>query len=58
LLEELLEDIQPSQAEILQDLRRELGADLIVPVFFGVAEIDYGVRPFWQTSCAKPPNRV
>ncbi len=45
LLAELLEDIQPAQDEIIQDLRMELGADLIVPVFFGVAESDYGVRP-------------
>ncbi len=45
LLEELLEDIQPAQDEIIQDLRLELGADLIVPVFFGVAEMDFGVRP-------------
>ncbi|GEA27235.1 elongation factor G [Microcystis aeruginosa NIES-4325] len=44
LLEELLEDINPSQEEILQDLKQELGADQIVPVFFGMAERDYGVR--------------
>ena len=44
LLEELLEDINPSREEILQDLKQELGADQIVPVFFGMAERDYGVR--------------
>ena len=44
LLEELLEDINPSWEEILQDLKQELGADQIVPVFFGMAERDYGVR--------------
>ncbi len=44
LLEELLEDIEPPQEEIVQDLKMELGADLIVPVFIGVAEQDYGVR--------------
>jgi len=44
LLEELLEEIEPPQEEILQDLKMELGADLIVPVFMGVAEQDYGVR--------------
>ncbi|HAJ59088.1 MAG TPA: elongation factor G, partial [Cyanobacteria bacterium UBA8543] len=44
LLEELLEEIEPPQEEILQDLRMELGADLIVPVFMGIAEQDYGVR--------------
>lgn len=44
LLEELLEEIKPSPEEILQDLKLELGADLVVPVLFGVAEQDYGVR--------------
>ncbi|GAB4197754.1 MAG: elongation factor G [Coleofasciculaceae cyanobacterium] len=44
LLEELLEEIEPPQEEIVQDLKMELGADLIVPVFIGVAEQDYGVR--------------
>ena len=44
LLEELLEEIEPPQEEIIQDLKMELGADLIVPVFLGVAEQDYGVR--------------
>lgn len=45
LLEELLEEIRPSEAEIVGDLKMELGADLIVPVFFGMAEQDYGIRP-------------
>ncbi|WP_448598418.1 elongation factor G [Thermoleptolyngbya sp.] len=45
LLEELLEEIEPPQEEILTDLKMELGADLIVPVFIGVAEKDFGVRP-------------
>ena len=44
LLEELLEEIEPPQEEIVQDLKMELGADLIVPVFLGAAEQDYGVR--------------
>jgi len=44
LLEELLEDIDPSQEEIIKDLKQELSADLIVPVFMGIAEKDYGVR--------------
>lgn len=45
LLEELLEEIPPPTSEIMADLRWELGADLIVPVFFGSAQADYGVRP-------------
>lgn len=43
LLEELLEDIEPPQEEILQDLKKELGADQIVPVFLGIAEQECGV---------------
>jgi elongation factor G len=45
LLEELIAEIEPDPEEIVQDLRMELGADLVVPVFVGVAELDYGVRP-------------
>jgi elongation factor G len=45
LLEELLEEIEPDEDEILQDLKMELGADLIVPVFLGCADRDFGVRP-------------
>jgi elongation factor G len=37
LLEELLEEIKPPQEEIVKDLKMELGADLIVPVFIGIA---------------------
>jgi elongation factor G len=56
LLEELLEDIPPAQDEIIQDLRLELGADLIVPVFFGVAESDYGVRPLLAALLREAPE--
>lgn len=44
LLEELLEEIEPPTEEIVKDLKMELGADLIVPVFIGAAELEYGVR--------------
>lgn len=56
LLEELLEDIEPEQEEILKDLKLELGADLIVPVFFGVAEQDYGVRPLLEALYREAPE--
>jgi elongation factor G len=56
LLEELLEDIEPPQEEILQDLKMELGADLVVPVFFGVAEQDYGVRPLLEALLREAPE--
>lgn len=56
LLEELLEDIEPPQDEILQDLKMELGADLIVPVFMGIAEQDFGVRPLLEALLREAPD--
>lgn len=56
LLEELLEDIEPPQDEILQDLKMELGADLIVPVLIGIAEQDYGVRPLLEALLREAPD--
>jgi elongation factor G len=56
LLEELLEDIEPDQEEILKDLKLELGADLVVPVFFGIAEQDYGVRPLLEALLREAPE--
>lgn len=56
LLEELLEEINPPQEEIIQDLKMELGADLVVPVFFGVAEQDYGVRPLLEALLREAPE--
>jgi elongation factor G len=55
LLEELLEEIEPPQEEIIQDLKMEFGADLIVPVFMGVAEQDYGVRPLMDALLREAP---
>ena len=48
LLEELLDDIEPPQVEVLQDLKTELGSDLIVPVFVGVA-----AAGFWGPTAAR-----
>lgn len=56
LLEELLEEIEPPQEEIILDLKMELGADLIVPVFMGVAEQDYGVRPLIEALLREAPT--
>ncbi|MGB6167471.1 MAG: elongation factor G [Geitlerinemataceae cyanobacterium] len=56
LLEELLEEIDPPQDEILKDLKMELGADLIVPVFLGVAENDYGVRHLLDALVREAPE--
>lgn len=55
LLEELLEDIPPSKEEILQDLKQELSADQIVPVFLGIAEQEYGVRPLLDALIKEVP---
>jgi elongation factor G len=43
LLEELLEDVQPPTDEVYGDLAKDLADDLIVPVFFGSAEADFGI---------------
>ncbi|MFO5494865.1 MAG: elongation factor G, partial [Cuspidothrix sp.] len=56
LLEELLDDIEPPQEEIFKDLKLELGADLVVPVFFGVAEQDFGVRPLLEALLREVPE--
>ncbi|AFY54482.1 translation elongation factor 2 (EF-2/EF-G) [Rivularia sp. PCC 7116] len=56
LLEELLEDIEPNQEEIIKDLKLDLGSDLVVPVFFGVAEQDYGVRPLLSALLKEAPE--
>ena len=56
LLEELLEDIEPPQEEIVKDLKMELGADLIVPVFLGVAERSAGVRPLLEALRREAPD--
>lgn len=56
LLEELLEEIEPPQEEIIKDLRMELGADLIVPVFMGIAEQDYGVRHLLDAMLRESPT--
>lgn len=55
LLEELIEEIDPPQEEILRDLKQDLSADLIVPVFFGIAESDYGVRPLLDALVKETP---
>ncbi|MEB3229277.1 MAG: elongation factor G [Synechocystis sp.] len=56
LLEELMEEIAPPQAEIEQDFKQELGADLIVPVVIGVAEQDFGVRPLLDILAKEAPE--
>jgi len=56
LLEELLDEIEPSQEEIIQDIKLELSADLIVPVMIGVAGQDFGVRPLLDALVREAPD--
>ena len=56
LLEELLEEINPAPEEILADLKQDLEEDLIVPVFLGVAEQDYGIRPLLNALVKETPT--
>lgn len=56
LLEKLLAEIAPTKDEILQDLRKELTADQIVPVVFGMADRDYGVRPLLDILVKEAPS--
>ncbi len=44
LMEELLEEAVPPVEEIYADLRKDLQSDLMVPVFFGSAEQDLGIK--------------
>ena len=48
LLEQLLEDVQPSKDEIYRQLTQDLRRDLIVPVFLGSGQQDHGVRRLWK----------
>ncbi|HUH84048.1 MAG TPA: elongation factor G [Stellaceae bacterium] len=48
LLEQLLEDVQPSKDEIYRHLTQNLTGDRIVPVFLGSALLDHGVRRLWK----------
>ncbi|MEM7773001.1 MAG: elongation factor G [Cyanobacteria bacterium P01_A01_bin.37] len=56
LLEELLNEIEPSQEEIIRDIKLELSSDLIVPVLIGVADQDFGVRPLLDALVREAPE--
>src|SRR5487761_1140684 len=56
LLEQLLEDVQPSKAEIYGHLAQDLRRDLIVPVFLGAGQQDYGVRRLWKALRHEAPS--
>jgi elongation factor G len=44
LLEALLEDQEPTEEEVRDYVKKELGANQVVPVFIGAAEYEHGVR--------------
>jgi elongation factor G len=56
LLEQLLEDVQPSKQEIYRHLTQDLRRDLIVPVFLGSALMDHGVRRLWKALRHETPG--
>lgn len=56
LLEELLEEVRPSQDEIIKDIKMELSSDLIVPVLIGVASEDFGVRHLLDALVREAPE--
>jgi len=58
LLEQLLEDTQPSKEEIYRHLAQDLRKDLIVPVFLGAAGQDHGVRRLWKALRHEAPSPV
>jgi elongation factor G len=56
LLEQLLEDVQPSKEEIYKHLTQDFQRNLIVPVFVGAAGPDYGVRRLWKALRHEAPG--
>src|SRR6267142_6832105 len=56
LLEQLLEDVQPSKEEIYKHLTQDFQRNLIVPVFVGAAGQDYGVRRLWKALRHETPG--
>src|SRR5260370_35539271 len=56
LLEQLLEDVQPSKEEIYKHLTQDFQRNLITPVFVGAAGQDYGVRRLWKALRHEAPG--
>ena len=48
IMEQVLTDMTPAPAKIYAALTRDIAADLVVPVFFGAAEHENGVRRLWK----------
>jgi elongation factor G len=56
LLEQLIEDVAPKADEVYDNLKRDLATDAIVPVFFGSAEHDNGIRRLWKALRHESPD--
>lgn len=56
LMEELLGDVNPPAEEISENLKKDLEQDLIVPVFFGSAEGDHGIKRLLQALRDEAPE--
>ena len=56
LMEELLSDTVPPMEEIAEDMAKDVQGDLLVPVFFGSADKDAGVRRLFQALCEEAPR--
>jgi elongation factor G len=56
LLEQLLEDVQPSKEDIYKHLTQDFQKNLIVPVFVGAAGQDHGVRRLWKALRHETPG--
>jgi elongation factor G len=56
LLEQLLEDVQPSKDEIYHQLTQNFRRDAIVPVFLGAGQLDHGVRRLWKALRHETPD--
>ncbi|NWJ42318.1 MAG: elongation factor G [Geothrix sp.] len=56
LMEELLSDLVPPEEEVSEDLAKDVREDLLVPVYFGSADKDTGVRRLLQALCDEAPR--
>ena len=56
LMEELLSDVVPPMDEIAEDMAKDVQDDLLVPVYFGSADKDAGVRRLFQALCDEAPR--
>jgi elongation factor G len=56
LMEELLSDMAPSLEEVTEDMAKDVQDDLLVPVFFGSADKDAGIRRLFQALCDEAPR--